>query len=318
MSLILNLCDKSYFVQILLIVKTFFKIACYLAPVLIIIVSMIQIFKIVISGKDDDLKEALKVTVKRIITGLLIAFLPALTNYVFTLVNASDVNFIACFESASKEKVASLKEKEEKEEEAKKKAQEKEDEILLRKSYENDQAKKAKQKELFAEEQKKREERNNTPPPDSGNLSTDGSNYREKLNNMSTPTISQLQEAASQAGIANDYLKIVIGTTQREGYINDPYLNYGWASAMLNNKVTIEQMQGWDPNHSGESNYYSETNINNGYNNASDDVLKSVYIALTERNTKIIECNGMYSTTPSSYNLLYSSSVYNCSIYETK
>ena len=150
-AMILAFCDKSYIVEILLIVKTFFKIACYLAPVLIIIVSMIHIFKSVMSGKDEDLKDSLKVTVKRIIAGLLIAFLPALTNYVFTLVNASDVNFIACFESASKEKVASLKEKEEKEEEAKKKAQEKEDEILLRKSYENDQAKKAKQKELFAE-----------------------------------------------------------------------------------------------------------------------------------------------------------------------
>ena len=77
-------------------------------------------------------------------------------------------------------------------------------------------------------------------------------------------------------------------------------------------------MQGWDPGHSGESNYYSQTNINKGYNSASDDVLKSVYLALTERNTKIVECNGMYSTTPSSYNLLYKSPVYNCSIYEKK
>jgi len=46
--------------------------------------------------------------------------------------------------------------------------------------------------------------------------------------------------------------------------------------------------------------------------------LKSVYLALSERNTKIVECNGMYKTTPSSYNLVYASSVYNCSIYETK
>ena len=156
---ILAFCDKSYIVQILLIVKTFFKIACYLAPVLVIIVSMVHIFKIVISGKDDDLKEALKVTVKRIIAGLLIAFLPAITNYIFTsLVDASEVDFLACFESASKEKVAALKAKEAAEEEAKKKAQEKEDEKLLREAYEKEMKEKEGKRQSFEEWRKKKEE----------------------------------------------------------------------------------------------------------------------------------------------------------------
>ena len=79
-SFILGICDKSYFVEIFLIIKTIFKIACYIAPLIVIIISMIHIFKAVTNGKDEDLKEALKVTVKRIIAGLLIAFLPALIN----------------------------------------------------------------------------------------------------------------------------------------------------------------------------------------------------------------------------------------------
>ena len=149
---LLAFCDKSYIVQIMLIIKTLFKIACYLAPVLIIIVSMIHIFKIVMNGKDDDFKEALKVTVKRIIAGLLIAFLPALTNYIFTsLVPSSKVDFLACFESASKEKVAALKAKEEAEEEAKKKAQEKEDEKLLREAYEKEMKDKKGKRQSFEE-----------------------------------------------------------------------------------------------------------------------------------------------------------------------
>ena len=85
MNLLLALCDKSSIVEIFLIVKTLFIIACYIAPLLVIIVSMIHIFKSVLNGKDEDLKESLKVTVKRIIAGLLIAFLPALINYVFTI-----------------------------------------------------------------------------------------------------------------------------------------------------------------------------------------------------------------------------------------
>ena len=68
-SFILGICDKSYFVEIFLIIKTIFKIACYIAPLIVIIISMVHIFKAVMNGKDDDLKEALKVTVKRVIAG---------------------------------------------------------------------------------------------------------------------------------------------------------------------------------------------------------------------------------------------------------
>ena len=148
---ILSFCNKSYIVQIMLIVKTIFKIACYLAPVLVIIASMIHIFKIVMSGKEDDFKEALKITVKRIIAGLLIAFLPALTNYVFTLVNASEVDFLACFESASKEKVNSLKEKEAKEAEAEKEKQKQDNEAKLREAYEAEQKQKGAKKQSYEE-----------------------------------------------------------------------------------------------------------------------------------------------------------------------
>ena len=157
--MILAFCDKSYIVQIMLIVKTFFKIVCYLAPLIVIIISIIHIFKTVMSGKDDVLKDALKVTVKRIIAGLLIAFLPALINYVFTnLVNAKEVDFLACFESASKEKVQALKAKEKAEEEVKAKEEEKEDEAQLKKAWEAEQKQKGAKKQSFEEWKKKKEE----------------------------------------------------------------------------------------------------------------------------------------------------------------
>ena len=53
-------CDKSYIVQILLIVKTIFTIACYLVPTIIIIVTIINLFKAITSGKDEDLKDNFK------------------------------------------------------------------------------------------------------------------------------------------------------------------------------------------------------------------------------------------------------------------
>ena len=319
--MLLAFCDRSYIVEILLIVKTFFKLACYIVPPIIIIVTIVHLTKPIISGKGDDLKDNWKILVKRLIAGLLIMFLPTIINYVFTgILDASEVEFLSCFESASKEKVQALKQKEEAEEEAEKKAQEKEDEAILRKAYEEEQKQKDAKKESF-EEWKQRKEQEQQSNGGNVEVNTGGITaeaFKNKLSSMSTPTMSQLESAAANNNISSDYLKVVIGTTFNEGYYNDPYLYYGWASAMINNPVSIQQMQGWDPGNTGEANFYSQTNINKGFNSATDDVLKSVYLALTERNTKIVECNGMYQTTPSSYNLLYSSPVYNCSIYESK
>ena len=156
-----------------------------------------------------------------------------------------------------------------------------------------------------------------------GNISADGQKYKDRLNSMSTPSMSELESAASKAGLTTEQFKIVLGTTANEGYSADPFLYYGWASAMINTKPTILGMQPWDPDHYTQGqirddNFYSMPHIEEGISAASDDVKKSVYLALTERNTKIIECNGMYSTTPSNYNLLYASTVYNCNVYETK
>lgn len=159
---------------------------------------------------------------------------------------------------------------------------------------------------------------NNDTSSNISNIGVSSSDFNRELSSMSTPSKSQLKAAARANNIDDDYLIVIIGTTQREGYFNDPYLFYGWASSMINNRVNVQTLQSWDPYNSGESNYYSMTNIRNGYNTASPTVKKAVYLALTKKNTKIIECNGMYSSTPSNYNLLYKSSVYNCSIYENK
>ena len=136
--------------------------------------------------------------------------------------------------------------------------------------------------------------------------------FSNTLSSMSTPSKQDIISKAQEIGLSEDYIKTVIGTTQNEGYVGDPYLNYGWSSAMINNPVSSETIYSWG----GGNNFYSQANINNGYENASDEVLKSVYLALTNRNTNIVECDGMYSETPNQYNLLYSSPNYNCKIYE--
>lgn len=323
---ILSICDKSYMVQLLVLVKLFFKLACYIIPPVVIIITTIDFFKSMTSGKEEDLKANGKGMVHRIIAGLVVMFIPTIISFAFNnLIDGQSVDFLVCMESATQEKVEQLKQKEAAEEEAKQRQQEAEDDRELRAAYEADQKNRDKNKQTFEEWKKERQANGNENGSgnESGNIvvTTSGVNpadFKNKLASMSTPTLEQITSAAAKSGVSAEYVKIVLGTTFNEGYYNDPYLYYGWASAMINVPATIEQMQGWDPGHSGEANFYSWTNINKGVNSATPDVLKAVYLAFTERNTKIVECNGMYNQTPAQYNLIYSSSVYNCSVYERK
>ena len=143
-------------------------------------------------------------------------------------------------------------------------------------------------------------------------VSYDGLSYDDfmsKVNSMDTPTKEEIIELGKSLGLSEEYMKTVIGTTEREGYslVDEPYLYYGWASAMINQQKTIEQMQPWDPYHSGDANYYSAKNVQAGYDGASDIALKSVYLALTNRNTKIVGCYGGDSSSFNNCDILYTS-----------
>ena len=142
--------------------------------------------------------------------------------------------------------------------------------------------------------------------------------FMRRLESMSTPTIEEIERAAELNGLDKEYVEILLGTTFNEGYIDDPYLYYGWSSAMINNPVTYEQMRGWE---AAGGSYYSQSHIREGYDAAidqNDTVMKAVYLALTERNEYINECDGMIApgATPSNYTCIYDSEVYNCRIYE--
>ena len=322
--MILAICDQSNIVQLFLVLKYFIVIACTLVAIIIIAMTIKDLVTGVTKGEYEELKKSAKNFAKRCIAGLIIFFIPTIVNYIFTeIVPGPSQELFACIDSASADKVKELRAAEAAQAKADLEKKEGEIEEANEKSAEEDKKRAAEGKSL------KKDRSENTG--NSGNSGTGSSNvtvstsgisvseFNSTMQTMNTPSISELESAASQNGISTDYLKIIIGTTEREGYsAADPFLSYGWASAMINNQVSIEQMPGWDPYHSGDANYYSRANINNGYNNASANTLKSVYLALTKRNTKIIECNGMYSTTPSSYNLLYSSSKFNASVYETK
>ena len=152
MILISSLCDKSTVVQILLLVKTLFKIICFLTPFIIIIVTSITLFKAIASGKTEDLKDNWVVFVKRIIAGLIIFFIPAIISFcINNFSNSKELNFITCFNVASKERLEQLKEQELAKEEQERILQEAEDERLLKENYAKDQRTREENKRVFEE-----------------------------------------------------------------------------------------------------------------------------------------------------------------------
>ena len=156
---LLAFCDKSYIVQVLLIIKIFFKIACILVPIIIIISTITNLFKAIQSGEDKDLKEVFPMFVKRVIAGLIIFFLPTLISaFINNVAGVKEVEFLSCFDSASKEKVASLQAKEKAEREAEAKLQKKEDEKKLRAAYEKEQKERNARKVSYEQWKKEKEE----------------------------------------------------------------------------------------------------------------------------------------------------------------
>ena len=159
MSYLLSICDKSYMVQVILIIKTFFKIACILVPIIIVIASVSSFSKAITTGEESDLKESGKLLVRRLIAGLIIFFLPALiSGFINNIDAAKEVDFLACYNSASKEKVESLQAKEEAEAKAAKQLEEAEAKTILHEAYVKEQQEKGARKVSFEQWKKEKEE----------------------------------------------------------------------------------------------------------------------------------------------------------------
>ena len=85
MSSLLNVCESPSFLRVLLILKHAFKIVCVVVPLIIIITVIKSLIKPITSGNDDEIKEVFKVSVRKIIAGLVIFFIPSLVSYFISL-----------------------------------------------------------------------------------------------------------------------------------------------------------------------------------------------------------------------------------------
>ena len=119
-----SICGTSGTMTVFLILKISLTIIAILIPIIIIINGSINMFKAVKTGKEEDIKNSGKQLVKNIIAGLIVFAIPSLFSFVFSnLLNESGEELLTCIDTASIQKVNSLKEEERQQRMAEKKAE---------------------------------------------------------------------------------------------------------------------------------------------------------------------------------------------------
>lgn len=119
MYLLTSFCENSGVLRVLYFMKLLFNILLTILPLIVIITTIIGIFKIVIDGKTDTMKNTLFISFKRIIAALIVFLIPTIMDFVFTSLVEANLDFATCFTNAEldyikeREKVEKLERDEE-------------------------------------------------------------------------------------------------------------------------------------------------------------------------------------------------------------
>ena len=120
-----------------------------------------------------------------------------------------------------------------------------------------------------------------------------------------------IQYAAENYGVSEAWTMWLIGTTYNEDYFEDRYLQYAWSCEILNcyTSWSVDELDCiWGP-------YYSIEHAFSGYYIADEGTLEMVWLAMTDRNERIVEVDGMIDYYVEGYYLIYDSPWYDCQVW---
>ena len=315
-----NVCKDYNFLHAIYIVKNFITVAKVAVPLILIILVIIDVARAMI--KTDETPSVVKIGGKRLLIALLVFLVPTLIDMVVELASKdAQSDWIACYNNASNyedyKKVVDEQ-----------KVTEEESYFAKLRELISNQILESKKR---AEETKKTDVARDTEFISAQEIAADGSNYVQIADKINTPTMEQLEQAATKNDIGSESLKVILATTYNEGYSDDPYLSYGWACAMIYNKdtYTVDYMSShwgsfysWNGVGGAGNGVNGKGGITPSYNymveNQSNSIvvsaMKAVYLALVARNTSIYSTYGGKGEMPAS-DMIYESSIHNCQIY---
>ena len=99
------MCETPGILRVFMIITVLFRIITIILPLIVIITSMISSFKVVVSGKDEDLKSIFPTMIKKIVAGIIIFFLPSIFTFAFSLTEENFYELNVCFTNSNLETI---------------------------------------------------------------------------------------------------------------------------------------------------------------------------------------------------------------------
>lgn len=105
----LNICEDSNVLSVILLIKDVINIISIIAPIVLIIMMSVDIFKMVIGSDVNDFSKKIKKIIARATAAVLIFFIPTLVNLLLSMLNRDNYNQSFCWVNATSESIASYK-----------------------------------------------------------------------------------------------------------------------------------------------------------------------------------------------------------------
>lgn len=116
----LDACTDSSFLSIILLVKNILELICILVPILLILMSSIDIGKIVLNPDPKNSKKAMSMLIKRCIAAVALFFVPTFVNLLLSFLGKVSYTTTACWNNANSSTISVYKAAEEAEKQAEK------------------------------------------------------------------------------------------------------------------------------------------------------------------------------------------------------
>ena len=127
----LNVCEESGFLSVILFIKGVIDLIQIIVPIILIIMSAVDIGKIVINPEEKSVSKV----IKRMIAAVAVFFIPSFLNIFLDAAGQQSYTATACWTNANTSTIATLKANEEAEREAQRKADQEADEKRKKERY---------------------------------------------------------------------------------------------------------------------------------------------------------------------------------------
>ena len=102
---LIDMCTNPYTLRVMYILGLALKIVCIIVPIIIIGTTILKTFNVIVSGKEDNLKELLPFFIKKIIAGLIVFLIPTIINFSISLVGDNSYEVNLCETNANLETI---------------------------------------------------------------------------------------------------------------------------------------------------------------------------------------------------------------------